>query len=163
VKIPWDVIILFGGGFALATGFSQSGLTEWIAGRLSILEGSNLVFVTATVALLVIFLTEVTSNTATASLSLPMMAALSEALQVHPYGLMVTTAVAASFAFMMPVATPPNAIVYGSRYVSIPQMARTGFWINIIGCLVLTFFVLVIMPILWQVDLWSFPAGWISR
>ena len=75
VKIPWDVIILFGGGFALAAGFSQSGLTEWIAGRLSILEGANIVVVTGLVALLVIFLTEITSNTATASLSLPIMAA----------------------------------------------------------------------------------------
>jgi sodium-dependent dicarboxylate transporter 2/3/5 len=158
VKIPWDVIILFGGGFALAAGFSRSGLTEWIAERLSILEGADVALVIVVVALLVIFLTEITSNTATASLSLPIMAAIAEAMQVHPYGLMVATAVAASFAFMMPVATPPNAIVYSSRYVSIPQMARIGFWINIIGCLLLSLFILFALPLIWGIDLGSFPA-----
>jgi sodium-dependent dicarboxylate transporter 2/3/5 len=159
VKIPWDVIILFGGGFALAAGFSRSGLTVWIAGRLTILEGADIAIVTGIVALLVIFLTEITSNTATASLSLPIMAAISEAMQVHPYGLMIATAIAASFAFMMPVATPPNAIVYGSRYVSIPQMAKIGFWINIIGAILLTLFVILVLPILWNIDLGSFPIA----
>ena len=163
VKIPWDVIILFGGGFALAAGFSRSGLTEWIAGRLSILEGVDVAFVTVAVALLIIFLTEITSNTATASLSLPIMAAIAEAMHVHPYGLMITAAIAASFAFMMPVATPPNAIVYSSRYVSIPQMAKIGFWINIIGCVLLSLFILVVLPIVWRIDLGSFPADLTAR
>jgi sodium-dependent dicarboxylate transporter 2/3/5 len=153
VRIPWDVILLFGGGFALAAGFSRSGLTEWIAQSLSSLKGMDVALVIGVVALLVIFLTEITSNTATASLSLPIMAAIAGAMQVHPYGLMVATTVAASFAFMMPVATPPNAIVYGSRYVSIPQMARIGFWINIIGCVLLTLFVLFLLPIVWDMDL----------
>ena len=159
VNIPWDVIILFGGGFALAAGFSRSGLTEWIAARLSILQGADVGIVTAVVVLLVIFLTEITSNTATASLSLPIMAAIAEAMQVHPYGLMVAAAVAASFAFMMPVATPPNAIVYGSRYVSIPQMARIGFWVNIIGCVLVSLFILFVLPSVWGIDLGSFPAA----
>jgi len=163
VKIPWDVIILFGGGFALAEAFSRSGLTEWIAGRLSTLEGLSVTAVTVTVALLVIFLTEITSNTATASLSLPIMAAFAEAMQVHPYGLMITTALAASFAFMMPVATPPNAIVFSSRYVSIPQMAKIGFWVNIIGCIVLSLFVLLVLPAIWGIDLGRFPAELLGR
>ena len=126
VRIPWDIIILFGGGFALAGGFSKSGLTEWIAWRLSILEGTNVVILVATAALLVIFLTEITSNTATAALTLPIMAAFAEAMGIHPYGVMVTVAIAASYAFMMPVATPPNAIVFSCRYVTIPRMARIG-------------------------------------
>jgi sodium-dependent dicarboxylate transporter 2/3/5 len=159
VRIPWDVIILFGGGFALAAGFSESGLTEWTAGRLSLMQGASVGAAISIVTLLIIFLTEVTSNTATASLSLPIMAALAEAMQVHPYGLMVATAVAASFAFMMPVATPPNAIVFGARYVTIPQMARVGLWLNLLGCVLITFFVLVLLPCVWRIDLTIFPPG----
>jgi len=133
VTIPWDILILFGGGFALAKGFSESGLTSFIAGQLSVLQGSNILFIIAVVTLLVIFLTELTSNTATASLTLPIMAALAGAMQIHPYGLMVSTVIAASFAFMLPVATPPNAIIFSSRYVTIPQMMKAGIWLNLIG------------------------------
>ncbi len=153
VKIPWDIILLFGGGFALAQGFQDSGLTEWLANRLVVLQGAHIVVLILVVAMLVIFLTEVTSNTATATLLLPVMAAFAEALQVHPYGLMVTVAVAASFAFMMPVATPPNAIVFGSRYVSIPQMAKAGLWMNIAGGLLLTAFMTLVLPRLWGIHI----------
>ena len=145
-NIPWDIMILFGGGFALAGGFASSGLTEWIASQLIALQGMNLIVIVLMIVLLVIFLTEITSNTATASLLLPVMGAFALAIQVHPLNLMVAVALAASFAFMLPVATPPNAIVFSSRQVSIPQMARAGLWLNIIGSVLITLFVIFYLP-----------------
>ena len=152
-RIPWDIIILFGGGFALANGFADSGLTRWIASNLQSLEGSSPVVLIGITALVVVFLTEITSNTATAALALPIVAALAEAVHLHPYGLMVTVAIAASFAFMMPVATPPNAIVYSSRYVTMPQMAGIGFGLNLIGALLLVLTVLFWLPYVWGIEL----------
>jgi sodium-dependent dicarboxylate transporter 2/3/5 len=153
VTIPWDIIILFGGGFALARGFSETGLTTWLAGLLAVLQGADMVLIIAAVVLLVIFLTEVTSNTATASLLLPVMAALAAAVEVHPFGLMVATVIAASFAFMLPVATPPNAIVYGSHKVSIQQMAGAGLWLNLLAVVLVTGFVRLLLPRVWNLDL----------
>ncbi len=163
VTIPWDILILFGGGFALAKGFSESGLTSFIAGQLSVLQGSNILFIIAVVTLLVIFLTELTSNTATASLTLPIMAALAGAMQIHPYGLMVATVIAASFAFMLPVATPPNAIIFSSRYVTIPQMMKAGIWLNLIGVVLISLFVMFLLPIVWGIDIRLYPEAFISR
>ena len=153
VTIPWDIIILFGGGFALAQGFNESGLTQWLAAQLSVLQGVDILLIIAAVVLLVIFLTEVTSNTATASLLLPVMGALAVAIEMHPFGLMVATVIAASFAFMLPVATPPNAIVYSSRYVTIPQMVKAGIWLNLTGVLVITGFVYFVLPYVWGIRL----------
>jgi sodium-dependent dicarboxylate transporter 2/3/5 len=153
VTIPWDIIILFGGGFALAQGFQDTGLTGWLAERLTVLQGTELVLVIAAIVLLVIFLTEVTSNTATASLLLPVMGALAAALEVHPFGAMVAAVIAASFAFMLPVATPPNAIVFSSRYVTIPQMAKAGVWLNLIGVVLITGFVYFLLPRVWGIEL----------
>jgi sodium-dependent dicarboxylate transporter 2/3/5 len=153
VTIPWDIILLFGGGFALAEGFSESGLTTWLAGLLGVLQGTDIVLIVAAVVLLVIFLTEVTSNTATASLLLPVMAALAVAVEVHPFGLMAATVIAASFAFMLPVATPPNAIVYGSHVVGIQQMAWAGLWLNLLAVVVVTGFVCLLLPHVWNLEL----------
>jgi sodium-dependent dicarboxylate transporter 2/3/5 len=149
VRIPWDVIVLFGGGFALASAFSGSGLTAWLGAELTVLQGAGPVVILVAVVLLVIFLTEVTSNTATASLLLPVAGALAVAMEVPPVELMVPVAVAASFAFMLPVATPPNAIVFGSRQVDIPQMARAGIWMNLLGTAFITLFVLLVLPWVW--------------
>ena len=153
VTIPWDIIILFGGGFALAQGFSDTGLTGWLAERLTVLQGVEVMLVIGAVVLLVIFLTEITSNTATASLLLPVTGALAQATGVHPYGMMVAAVVAASFAFMLPVATPPNAIVYGSRYVTIMQMAKAGIWLNLVGAVLITAFVYYLLPRVWGITL----------
>ena len=147
VKIPWDIIILFGGGFALASGFQSCGLTEWIANQVNILQDSNTLILVAFIALIVIFLTEVTSNTATAALLLPVMGALAISINIHPLVTMVTTAIAASFAFMLPVATPPNAIVFSSHAVTIPQMAKAGLVLNLIGIIVITCFVMIVLPL----------------
>jgi len=153
LTIPWDIIVLFGGGFALAQGFSSSGLTAWLAGELSVLQGVDLLLIIACVVLLVIFLTEITSNTATSSLILPVMGALALAIEVHPYGLMVSAVLAASFAFMLPVATPPNAIAFSSRYITIPQMIKAGLWLNLLGVFLIAAFVYYLLPQVWGFDL----------
>lgn len=149
-KLPWDILLLFGGGFALASGFSETGLTTWIGSQLSFLAGVNILIIILAISLLVIFLTEVTSNTATASLLIPIMVGLSEVMQLPPMYLMATVAISASCAFMLPVATPPNAIVYSSRLVTIQQMARTGFLLNIIGSLLITLFIIKFLPLVFS-------------
>ncbi len=106
-----------------------------------------------TVLMAVWWITEAIPVPATASLLLPVMGALAAAIEVHPFGLMVATVIAASFAFMLPVATPPNAIVYSSRYVTIPQMVRAGIWLNLTGVLVITGFVYLVLPYVWGIRL----------
>ncbi len=136
--IPWDIIILMGGGFALAAGFSGSGLTEWLANQLTVLQGVHFFVLIIVVVLFVTFLTEMTSNAATATLFIPVMGALAISMDLHPFALMVPASLGASFAFMLPVATPPNAIVFASRQITIAQMAKTGFVLNILGALVVS-------------------------
>lgn len=159
VKIPWDILILFGGGFALAKGFNDSGLTQTIADQLTILQGSNLFLIVAIVTTVVIMLTEITSNTATASMILPIIAALAIAMHIHPYGLMIAVTLAASFAFMLPVATPPNAIVFSSRYVTIRQMAKAGIWVNLLGASLITLFIMFYLPLVWDIDINALPTN----
>lgn len=160
--IPWDIIILFGGGFALAQGFSESGLSLWIANQLGSLEGASLFTIITVVTLTIIFLTEITSNTATATLMIPVLGALSIAVGIHPFSLMVPAAIAASYAFMLPVATPPNAIVFSSRCVTIPQMAKAGIWLNIIAVGLISLFVLFILPLIWGIELSVIPESLIT-
>jgi len=149
-RIPWDVLILFGGGFALAQGFQQSGLTEWIGQQLGILQSVHWSILLFGVVLVTIFLTEVTSNTATAGMLLPIVAGLASAAGHDALLPMVGTALAASFAFMLPVATPPNAIVFASRQLSIAEMARAGIWMNLIGLAMIMLFVSLVLPLLWR-------------
>lgn len=146
--IPWDIIVLMGGGFALAEGFSATGLTAWLANQLGVFQGMEPVLLILVVVLVVIFLTEMTSNAATATLFLPVMGALGVSMGLHPLTLMVPAAIAASMAFMLPVATPPNAIVFGSRMVTIRQMVSTGIWLNLAGSLVITGLVYWMAPLL---------------
>jgi sodium-dependent dicarboxylate transporter 2/3/5 len=158
VRIPWEILILFGGGFALAMGFTESGLSQWIAGQLEVLAGAPLLLIVLAVTLTVIFLTEVTSNTATATLMIPVLGALSAAMQLHPYSLIVPAAIAASYAFMLPVATPPNAIVFSSGQVTIPQMAKTGLLLNLIATLMISLFVMYLLPVIWGINLSTMPG-----
>ena len=137
-NIPWGILILFGGGIALAAGFTSSGLSEWLGQNLESLRGLPVWLFIFIIALLVTFLTEVTSNTATASLFMPIMGGLAVGVGFHPYLLMLPAALSASCAFMLPVATPPNAIIFGSGRIEMMQMAKTGFLINIIGAMVIT-------------------------
>src|SRR5699024_278486 len=157
VNLPWGILLLFGGGLAIAEGFIESGLSEWIGSQLIRLKGINIFIVIITVTALVIFLTEITSNTATASMIYPIMASLAAALEIHPYALLIAAGVAASCAFMLPVATPPNAVVFGSGYLRIPDMVKAGFALNIIGTLLVSLTIYFLLPILWGIDLHVIP------
>ncbi|KPQ43087.1 MAG: Sodium:sulfate symporter transmembrane region, partial [Candidatus Methanoperedens nitroreducens] len=114
VKLPWDVVLLLGGGLAIAKGFTETGLDVWIAQKLLFLKDMPAVVIMLAVVTLTIFLTEITSNTATATIILPVTASLATALSMEPTGLMIAVAMSSSLAFMLPVATPPNAIVFGT-------------------------------------------------
>lgn len=131
-RTPWHILLLFGGGFALADGFGDTGLSAWLGGQMAAaVDGWPLVLVVLASVLFMTFLTEVTSNTATATVLLPVIGGLAVAMGVPPVMLLVPATLAASCAFMLPVATPPNAIVYGSDLLSMPDMARAGLWINL--------------------------------
>jgi solute carrier family 13 (sodium-dependent dicarboxylate transporter), member 2/3/5 len=136
-KIPWGIILLFGGGFALAEGFSRSGLSEFIGSRFHDMDFLSPIIFLITVSLIINFLTELTSNTAVAQMILPIMASVSLALGMHPFLLMIAATVSSSMAFMLPVATPPNTIVFASERLSVADMAKAGFLLNILGVLVL--------------------------
>ena len=137
-NIPWDVLVLFGGGLSLARGMEVSGLAAWIGSVVSVLSGVPPIVVVLAVATLIIFLTEVTSNTATATMAMPIVAGAAMGLGVEPLLPMAAAALAASMAFMLPVATPPNAMVFASGYVTIPQMSRAGFWLNLCSIVTIT-------------------------
>ena len=148
-KLPWGILLLFGGGLSLAAAVQANGVDEFIGNQTSHFAGMPPVVQVLVVTTLVIFLTELTSNTATTATLLPVLAALAPGLGVHPFLLIFPAAISASCAFMMPVATPPNAIVFGSGELTIPQMVKAGIWLNLIGIVlvtVLTF--LVISPYL---------------
>jgi sodium-dependent dicarboxylate transporter 2/3/5 len=136
--IPWEIILLFGGGFALASGFKESGLSTWFGEQLKFLSGVHPLVLIFSITFLVTFLTEVTSNTATVEALLPILAGLAISIETNPLLLMLPATIAGSLAFMLPVATPPNAIIFGSKRVTVIQMARTGFLLNLIGIVVLT-------------------------
>lgn len=159
VKLPWGILLLFGGGLAIASGFVSSELSVWIGSQLSGLSGVHILVVILIVTTLVIFLTEITSNTATASMMYPIMASLAVALGFHPFALMIAAGVAASCAFMLPVATPPNAVVFGSGYLRIPDMAKAGFALNIIGIVLVTAAIYFLLPLLWGIDLTTIPES----
>jgi sodium-dependent dicarboxylate transporter 2/3/5 len=156
-QIPWGVLILFGGGLALAEGFKETGLASWIGQHLSLIEGVSFFVLLLIIIAAVNFLTEVTSNVATASMLLPILASVAIKLDVHPFGLMVGATLAASCAFMLPVATPPNAVVFGPGYLKIKDMVKAGLWLNIISIILLTLMVYYILPWLWNINLEAYP------
>jgi sodium-dependent dicarboxylate transporter 2/3/5 len=137
-RLPWNIVLLFGGGFALAYGFQVTGLSILIGNAFAGLAGVPPFVLILMVCLSITFLTELTSNTATTEMILPILASVAVAMNVHPLLLMVPATMSASCAFMMPVATPPNAIVFGSDRIRIPEMARIGLVLNLIGALVIT-------------------------
>lgn len=145
-KLPWGLLILFGGGLSIAAQINSSGLGIWIGEGLSVLSTVPPVFLILAVAALIIFLTEVTSNVATTSTFLPVFGAVAVGIGVLPVSLTVPVCLAASCAFMLPVATPPNAIVYGSGKFTIATMMKAGFALNIIGIFVVTLFAYYLAP-----------------
>ena len=137
-KVPWNIVLLFGGGFALASAFKESGLSIWVGEQLSGIGGLHPILIIAVIALTMTFLTELTSNTATTEMLLPVLAGLSVSINVNPLLFMLPATISASMAFMLPVATPPNAIVFGSNKISVMEMAKTGIVLNILGVIVIT-------------------------
>lgn len=138
VKLPWGVLLLFGGGLALSSQFSSSGLTDWIGQGAAALGAVPVVLVVAIFAAGILFLTELTSNTATAATFLPVSGGVALGLGLDPMLLAIPVALAATCAFMLPVATPPNAIAFGSGYVTIGQMIKGGVWLNLVGIALIT-------------------------
>jgi len=153
-KIPWEVLLLLGGGFCIAKGFQVSGLDKEIGAALSpLLEGTSEWVIILVVALFISFLTELTSNTATTAVLLPVLAATAASAKLNPLMVMMPATIAASAAFMMPAATPPNAVVFSSRRISVPQMFRTGFLLNI-----WTVLLIVLVFQLWVRPLWGIES-----
>ncbi|XP_074641717.1 Na(+)/citrate cotransporter-like [Tubulanus polymorphus] len=138
LRLPWDIVLLLGGGFALAAASQKSGLSELIGRRLSGLGALPPWFIVLVICALIATLTEITSNTATATLMMPILSDLAIFVNVHPIYLMFPAAVSASFAFMLPVATPPNAIVFSSGHLRIKDMAKAGFLMNLAAIICVT-------------------------
>jgi len=162
INIPWGIILLFGGGMALAKGFSETGLAEWIALQLTQLNGVALILLILILVATVNFLTEITSNLATTAMLLPVLAPMAMAFDLHPYMIMVSVTISASCAFMLPVATPPNAVVFGSGYLKIPDMLRAGIWMNIISIIIITLFTYYLLPLVWGFNPEVFPDNFIQ-
>jgi len=159
VNIPWGILLLFGGGLAIAAGFRGTGLSEWMGTQLTVMDSFHLMVIIACATLLILFLTEITSNTATATMILPVVAALALALNVHPFALMIPCAMAANCAFMLPVGTPPNAIIFATEKLTIIEMVRTGFAMNLISVVLIVLSVYFLVPVVWDIDLRTVPAA----
>ena len=151
-RLPWGILILFGGGLAIAQGFKDTGLAQWFAEQLITLEFLPLLVMTLVLVAAINFLTEITSNLATTAMILPVLAPLAAAMGVHPYIFMIGATLAASCAFMLPVATPPNAVVFGSGYVSMKDMIRAGLGLNLLSILLITVWVFYLLPIFWELS-----------
>lgn len=150
VKIPWGVLILIGGGLALANGFASTQLDDWIAGQLVFLgQTPHLIIIILAIVTVTIFSGEIISNTATAALFIPITASLAVSLGITPVLLMVPVAVAASYSFIIPISTPPNAIVFSTGHVTAAKMARVGLPMALIGVGLVTLFTSILVPLIW--------------
>ncbi len=150
VKIPWGVLLLIGGGLALAEGFSATGLDEQIAKNLSFLGDVNYIVIILAVVAITILAGEIISNTATAALIIPVAASLATSLSINPMLLMMPVAVSASYGFIMPVGTPPNAIAFATGHVTAQKMARAGLPLDLIGIALVTVMTAVLVPLVWN-------------
>ncbi len=156
-KIPWGIILLFGGGFALAKGFTTTGLSEYIGVQFLGLKDLSPVVIILVTAITINFLTELTSNTATAQMILPVVASVSVAIGLNPLLLMITATLSASMAFMLPVATPPNTVVFASGKLKVIDMVKAGFMLNLLSVIVISLLVYLLGSILFELNI--FP-GW---
>ena len=158
VKLPWGIILLFGGGLSIATAMKSSGLALWIGELAYNIDSLDLILIVLIIVMIVNFLTEITSNLATVSMLLPILASISISLGIHPYIIMVSATIAASCAFMLPVATPPNAVVFGSGYLKMSDMVKTGLVMNVISIVIVSLYVYFMLPMLWDIDISVFLA-----
>jgi sodium-dependent dicarboxylate transporter 2/3/5 len=149
-KIPWGVLLLIGGGLALAGGFTATGLDMWIADKMMFLGELDYILIVLVIVTITMLTSELMSNTAVAALLLPIMAVLGTATELDPILLMAPVAFATSYGFMMPVGTPPNAIAIGSGYVSIKQMVRYGLPFDLICIPIITVMIVFLLPLVWS-------------
>ncbi len=146
-RIPWGVLLLFGGGLSLARGMESSGLSRWIGSSVEGLSGVPDLVLFAALAILFVFLTELTSNAATTTMAMPVLVGAAAAMGSDPIPFMIVATMASSMAFMLPVATPPNAIVFGSDYLTIPQMVKAGLVLNLVAVAVVTLAARFLLPL----------------
>jgi sodium-dependent dicarboxylate transporter 2/3/5 len=158
-RLPWGILLLFGAGFALASGFQESGLTIWLGEQLKTFQFLPIGLIILIVCAMATFTTEFTSNTAMASTLLPILAGLSIALEINPIILMIPATISCSTAFMLPVATPPNAIIFGTGYLHIRDMVKVGFVMNILGLILIFIFVQLLIEPVFNID-WNVLPSW---
>nr|WP_319569612.1 DASS family sodium-coupled anion symporter [uncultured Draconibacterium sp.] len=156
-KIPWNIVLLFGGGFALAQGFVESGLSVWFGEQMAGLANVEPIILTFANVTMMSFLTELTSNTATTEMILPILSGLSTTIEVNPLLLMIPATLAASLAFMLPVATPPNAIIFGTNRIRVKDMVKTGILLNLAGIIVATLVMYFWGVLVFDIDVTVFP------
>lgn len=156
-SIPWEIILLFGGGFALASGFKESGLSSWFGDQMVWLKGVHPIVIVLSISLLITFLTELTSNVATVETFLPVLAGLAMSIEVNPLLFMLPATISASLAFMMPSATPPNAIIFGTKRLKVLDMSRTGLLLNFIGIVIVTLTTYYFATYIFNISLNEFP------
>ncbi len=157
-KLHWGIVLLFGGGFALASGFKESGLSVWIGEQLIGLQHFPTVGIVGSVCTAITFLTELTSNTATTQIILPILGSLAVAIKINPLLLMIPATLSASCAFMLPIATPPNAIVFGSGEVTMKDMIRLGILLNLVGIILVTAYMFLVGVILFHINISQMPV-----
>jgi sodium-dependent dicarboxylate transporter 2/3/5 len=143
-KLPWDVLLLFGGGFSLAAAFQRNGLSAWVGEQLKIFANAPLPIFIVVIVVVIVVLTEFASNTASTAMSIPILAATATTLGMSPLLLCIPATIAASCAFMLPAATPPNAIVFGTGYFTVPQLVKAGIGVGVVSMILVTFFTLVL-------------------
>jgi sodium-dependent dicarboxylate transporter 2/3/5 len=161
-KLPWGIVLLFGGGFALASGFRESGLSAWLGGQLKGLAVLPPIMIVIAICTMMTFLTELTSNTATTEMILPIIASVSVAVKLNPLLLMIPATLSASCAFMLPVATPPNAIIFGTKRLEAADMARAGILLNFVGVCLITLAVYFLTTVVLHIDVAQFPQ-WAAK
>ena len=159
VKLPWGILILFGGGMAIASAFGKSGLALWIADLLQNLDNVSMFLIILIIVTSINLLTEVTSNMATTAMLLPVLVTIALAIEVHPYFLLISATLAASCAFMLPISTPPNAVVFGSGFLKIEDMFKKGVWMNLISILIITLVVFFILPYVFDMSTQMIPMN----
>lgn len=150
--IPWGIVLFFGGGLALAKGFDQSGLAVWIGEQMKGLVDLPHAVILFAILATVVLLSEVASNIATASMMMPVLATLAASVGMHPFGLMLSATLAASFGFGLPVATAPNTIVYSPGFLTTRDMGRAGFLLDFIAVLLLLAFIYLLLPLVWHIE-----------
>lgn len=158
LDVPWDIVMLLGGGLALAEGFQASGLSLVLAHKLNILSNLPLYIMISLISLVVLFTTELTSNIATVTLVLPILAAMAQSTHEHPLLLMIPATICCSLAFMLPVATPPNAIVFAANKLKVADMAKAGFLLNILSLLLVPAYMISLGKVIFGIDFHQFPS-----